>query len=205
MNQMRLKSSALILTAGALAGIVLTVLWMHAGPVHAQADDTNEKKAPDAAMLQAEIELMKGKLPGQAHAMMDVGYHYTNLWFAAQRGNWPLAEFYFNETRSHLKWAVRIIPIRKDNQGKEVKLADILQSLENNPLKQLEASIKEKDREKFVAAYQFTMTGCYSCHKAADKPYLNLRIPDHPAESIIDYGPLAAPFSGSAPKGEQTK
>ena len=68
-------------------------------------------------------------------------YHFTNLWFAANQSNWPLAQFYFNETRSHLRWAVRIIPVRKDNAGKEVKLQDILQSLENAPLKQLEEAV----------------------------------------------------------------
>jgi hypothetical protein len=59
-------------------------------------------------------------------------------------------------------------------------------------LKQVEDAIKTKDREKFVAAYEFTLTTCYSCHKAADKPYLRPRIPDHPASAIINFDPNAA-------------
>lgn len=141
--------------------------------------------------LRAEIERLKQVVPDQSHAMQDVDYHFTNLWFAANQSNWPLAQFYFNETRSHLRWAVRIIPVRKDNAGKEVKLQDILQSLENAPLKQLEEAVKAKDREKFVAAYEFTLTSCYSCHKAADKPYLRPRIPDHPASTMMNFDPNA--------------
>src|SRR4051812_34243935 len=67
--------------------------------------------------LKAEIEHLKGLVPDQSHAMHDVGYHFANLWFAADKKNWPLASFYVSETRSHLRWAVRIIPVRKDAQG----------------------------------------------------------------------------------------
>jgi hypothetical protein len=142
--------------------------------------------------LQAEVERLKQVVPDQAHAMHDVDYHVTNLWFAAGQSNWPLAQFYFNETRSHLRWAVRIIPVRKDHAGKEVRLQDILQAMENSPLMQLEEAIKAKDREKFVAAYEFTLSSCYACHKASDKPYLRPRIPDHPSSSMMNFDPHAA-------------
>jgi hypothetical protein len=156
----------------------------------AMAQQTVEPKT-DLASLQAEIERLKQVVPDQAHAMHDVDYHFTNLWFAANQSNWPLAQFYFNETRSHLRWAVRIIPVRKDNAGQEVKLQDILQSVENGPLIQLEDSIKVKDREKFVTAYEFTLTSCYGCHKASDKPYLRPRIPEHPASTMMNFDPNA--------------
>ena len=170
-----------VFVAGLVVGLMLTGLLDHASWAVAGAG------SEESAALRAELDTIKGKLPGQAHAMMDVAYHYDNLWFAGQHGNWPLAQFYFNETRSHLRWAVRIIPVRKDNQGQEVKLADILESLENRPLKDLEAAIQAGDREKFAAAYRFTLEACYACHKATDKPYLTLHVPDHPSESMIDF------------------
>jgi hypothetical protein len=70
--------------------------------------------AADMTALKADIARLKGIVPDQSHAMKDVAYHFANLWFAAQHENWPLAEFYWAETRSHLRWAVRIIPVRKD-------------------------------------------------------------------------------------------
>ncbi len=123
--------------------------------------------------------------------MMDVAYHFTNLWFAGRSENWPLAEFFWSETRSHLAWAVRIIPKRKDTAGREVDLVAILQSLENSPLKQLGAAIKDHDRNGFDKAYRFTLEGCYSCHKAADKPYLRPQVPTTPPLSIINFDPKA--------------
>ena len=179
-----------------LAGMAVGAMFLSQSLINvpwsssASAQQTVEPK-PDLASLHAEIERLKQVVPDQAHAMQDVDYHFTNLWFAANQSNWPLAQFYFNETRSHLRWAVRIIPVRKDNAGQEVKLQDILQSVENGPLVQLEDSIKGKDREKFVSAYEFTLTSCYGCHKASDKPYLRPRIPDHPASAMMNFDPNA--------------
>lgn len=147
---------------------------------------TSEIKA-----LQAEVERLKKVVPDQAHAMQDVDYHFSNLWFAASQGNWPLAQFYLNETKSHLHWAVRIIPIRKDAQQREIKLEDMLQSLENGPLKELNSAVQAQNRQKFVAAYEFTLATCHACHKTVDKPYLRPRIPEHPATTIINLDPQA--------------
>jgi hypothetical protein len=70
-------------------------------------------------------------------------------------------------------------------------LQDILQAVENSPLKQLEESIHAKDREKFVAAYKFTLESCYSCHKAADKPFLRPKVPERAASTIMNFDPEA--------------
>src|ERR1019366_856753 len=76
----------------------------------------------DVATLKAEIEALKSLVPSQSHAMADVDYHFSNLWFAAQSANWPLSDFYLNETKSHLNWAARIRPVRKLSMGQEFDL-----------------------------------------------------------------------------------
>jgi hypothetical protein len=147
--------------------------------------------APDIDKLAAEIDLIKGKLPDQAHAMQDVSYHFSNLWFAGQHENWPLADFYAAETRSHLRWAVRIIPKRKDKAGQEIDLGAILQAWENTPFKQLQDAIAAKDKQAFETTYRFTMETCYDCHKAADKPFIRPQIPAHPETPIVNFDPAA--------------
>lgn len=141
--------------------------------------------------LKSDVAQLKDKASDQAHAMVSVAYHFNNMWFAADAKNWPLAGFYWNETRSHLRWAVRIIPVRKDNKGQEIKLRDILEAVENSPLKQLREAIDAQDHDRFVAAYRFMIESCYACHKASDKPYLRPRIPDRPAEPTINFDPSA--------------
>jgi hypothetical protein len=177
-----------------IAGVGTTIVCSQRSVISASAVHAQEKPTrppDDLATLRAEIERLKQVVPDQAHAMQDVDYHFTNLWFAGQHGNWPLSQFYFNETKSHLRWAVRIIPVRKDKQGREILLEKILEAFENTPLAQLEGAIKAEDCTKFVAAYEFTLTTCYSCHKASDKPYLRPHIPKHPATKIMNFDPHA--------------
>lgn len=160
-------------------------------PVANTAVAETAKPAPDVATLAAEIESIKGKLPDQAHAMQDVGYHFSNLWFAGQREHWDLANFYWLETRSHLRWAIRIIPLRKDNAGNDVDVQDILTGFENGPLKELQDAIAAKDKSLFEKRYRSTLENCYSCHKTADKPFIRPQMPSQAETHIINFDPSA--------------
>jgi len=144
----------------------------------------------EIAALKAEIEQLKGKAPDQAHAMKDVGYHFANLWFAGQKEKWPLAKFYLDETRSHLKWAVRIIPVRKTKAG-DLELKGILEAVDNSLLAEIQKAIDAKDRAKFTNSYRLTVEGCYSCHKASEKPFLRVQIPTEPEAKSINFNPAA--------------
>jgi hypothetical protein len=177
---------ALVFCFGVAMGTALP-LWQQTHPA-AQAGQQGERN-PDA--LTADVETLKGKAPDQSHAMSDVAYHYGNLWFAGQAENWPLATFYLSETKSHLNWAVRIIPVRKDNLGREIDLKAILQSVENVPLKQLDEAIKAENKQAFSDSYRTMLEACYSCHKAADKPFLRPQVPDTPQTSVINFDPHA--------------
>jgi hypothetical protein len=146
---------------------------------------------PGREVLEARVKALEDLLPSQSHMMADVGEHFTNLWFAGQVENWPLADFYLAETMSHLRWAVRRIPIRKDNQGREVNLTNILEAFENNQLTQLKQIIDRKDRPGFERLYKESLTVCYSCHKAADKPYLRPQVPAEPATRVMNFDPKA--------------
>ena len=95
--------------------------------------------ADAAGDLAARVKALEDLLPSQSHMMADVGDHFTNLWFAGEAENWPLADFYLAETKSHLRWAVRRIPIRKDNQGQDVNLVNILAGVREQPAHPVES------------------------------------------------------------------
>jgi hypothetical protein len=175
----------------ALLGGVVLGFAASRGPERIEAKESAASAESELTAIKAEIQAAKDRLPDQAHAMQDVANQFTNVWFAAGNNNWELAKFYLGETRNHLRWAVRIIPKRKDNAGREVDLVSILKAMENGPIAQLEAVIKAKDAERFAAAYRFTMENCYACHKASDKPYLRPQIPRVPATQIINFDPNA--------------
>lgn len=181
-------SSVTAVGFGAMLGATALLLLLDA---HAVGQTTVAPTTAEVEALRAEIELLKGKVPDQAHAMQDVGQHFANLWFAGHNENWELAQFNWSETRSHLRWAVRIIPKRKDNAGREIDLEAILQAFENTPLAALNEAITARDRQAFETAYSTTLEGCYACHKAADKPFLRPQIPDSPASPILNFDPQA--------------
>lgn len=151
----------------------------------------SRQEEPESKELLARIDELQALVPDQSHIMADVGEHFANLWFAGQAKNWPLADFFLAETRSHLRWAVRRIPVRKDNEGREVKLLPILEAFENAQLTQLKETIDRRDVRRFSVVYKEALTICYSCHKASDKPYLRPRVPDEPVNRIINFDPNA--------------
>jgi hypothetical protein len=142
----------------------------------------------DPAALRAEINRLKDIMPGQSFAMTQVAYNFNNLWFAAHAGNWPLAQFYYGDTRGRLRWALRITPSRKVSSG-EVVLQPFLDSLEKGPYTKLGDALTAKDVKAFEAAYRETLEACQACHTASDKPYLRLQVPKAPAEPMIDFTP----------------
>jgi hypothetical protein len=141
--------------------------------------------------LEARLKAVEDLIPSQSHMMADVGDHFANLWFAGRAENWPLADFYLGETRSHLRWAVRRIPIRKDSRGQDINLVNILEAFENSQLAQLKRVIDVKDEAGFERVYRESLTMCYSCHTAADKPYLRPQVPTKPSSCIINFDPKA--------------
>jgi cytochrome c553 len=174
----------------------LLLVGLAAGPcaVHVvQAQGASEAAVPrtvadEVAGLKAENERLKSLVPSQSHAMMDVAYHFTNLWFAGEQQNWPLAQFYLNESRSHIRWAVRIAPVRRVAAG-ELKLEEIFTAFDNSLLAEIQKQIAAKNRKAFKVAYQSALGGCNGCHAASDKPFLHVKIPEQQEVRIIDFKP----------------
>jgi hypothetical protein len=169
-------SSVLVFCLAAAASVAL----LRSQP----ATPTNEIGA-----LRAELEMLRGKATDQAHVMTSVSYHYANLWFAGDKKNWPLAEFYWSEVRSHMRWAVRVIPVRQDPQGNEVRLQEILDPIEKSVFEDLHKAISGKNIDQFRDWYKRMLDSCYGCHLASGKPFLKLQIPDRPPEPMIQFEP----------------
>jgi hypothetical protein len=190
MSTARFRTLAVLLAGIAFGATGAWLLHESQSAALAQSAKTNQA-SPATPDLAEQIAAIRGKLPSQSHAMQDVGYHFTNLWFAGQKENWPLAEFYWAETLSHMHWAVRIVPVRKDTKGKDVDLAPILEGFENGPFRDLHTAIAAKDKAAFEKQYRTSLETCYGCHKSSDKPYLRPQIPEHPEVQIINFDPQA--------------
>ena len=146
----------------------------------------NEAVQPDVEELRQQVaELSNLAVRTQSHIMVDVEYHFANLWFAARNAQWDLASFYMRETASHLAWTVRVRPVRSIRGGGSVDLQPFEQSIRQSGFAQLETALEKQDVGEFEAAYRQTMTQCYACHQAAGLGYLEPHVPDGPLSSLM--------------------
>jgi hypothetical protein len=182
-----------MLALGILIGLVLSNLMRSLNQsTNVMAQEAAKNPAPDLAAMQADIAHLKEVVPSQSHTMTDVGYQFANLWFAGKQQNWPLAEFFLNESRQHIVWTIRIRPIRKDPAGNSVDIKAIFDTISDGPLKNLTQSIQDKNEARFSDSYKQMLTACYSCHLASGKPFLRTVVPQSPPQTIISFGSAVA-------------
>ena len=182
----------LVFVVGALIGGL--VVWKLPALGQSAAKDQTKTEAPkiDLNALNNDVARLKSIVPSNSHIMEDVSFHYSNLWFAGQKKNWPLATFYYNETRNHIRWLITKSPTTKTPDGEVVNLQGIFDGIDTSSLAMLKKSIDDKNFEGFNTNYKLMLDSCYSCHKSAGRPYLRPQIPTTPPQSIINYTPEAS-------------
>jgi hypothetical protein len=195
MTNTSFRTAALIVGA-MLVGVAVDRLSLHGiVPIaSAQEGRAGAAAAPPKQMtpaeMQAEIERLKTLVPSYSHPMQDVAINWASLWFAAQKKNWPLARYFYNEARSHIAWTVRINPNDKVN-GEIVDLKSIYDAIDTSSLMMVRDAIEKQNSTQFVAAYKTMLESCYSCHKAAGKPMIRPQIPTAAVLTIVNMDPAA--------------
>jgi hypothetical protein len=185
--------SVLVFACGVLVGVAVMAGWERrllnfAGTV-VQAQQPRPPVAP--ADVPAEVTRLRDLVPNQSLGMADVGNQFTNLWFAEQRRNWPLAQYFYNETRNRIRWVVRIAPTRKKSDDTITDVQGILDGIETSSMAMLKDSIEKKNSVAFVAAYKTMIESCYACHKAVEKPFLRPMIPLTQTQTVLNLSPTA--------------
>ena len=123
--------------------------------------------------------------------MVDVAMFAANLWFAGQKKNWPLANYYLGEMRNRIRWEVRLNPGPKGSDGKPVDMQSIFDGIDNGSLTTVKNTIAMKDSKQFVVEYKHMLEDCYSCHMTAGRPYLRPMVPVSGAQPIVNLDPGA--------------
>jgi len=110
---------------------------------------------PTQEQLPQEIATLKLLIPTNSTIMMDVQWHWTNLWLAGKKRNWPLAQYYFNEARGHILQLVRKNPtIRNQADGTDVALQGIFDGIDTSSLAMVKDAIAKKDGISFDKNYK---------------------------------------------------
>ena len=149
-------------------------------------------RLPTMEEVPQEIATLRQLIPTNSTIMMDVQWHWTNLWFAGRKKNWPLAQYYFNESRGHIQQLVRKNPtIRNNAEQKDVDLVGIFDGIDTSSLMMVKDAIEKKDGPTFEKNYRIMLESCYACHKSIGRPYIRPQIPTAQVQQIVNMDPNA--------------
>ncbi len=112
MIHLRFLRNGLLVVLGFAAGCLFVTLWGHS---RALAQGGNG--APPKPPTMDDVQRLKDIAPPMSHPMVDVAFNATNLYFAAQKKNWPLANYFLGETRNRMKWETVLNPGPKGTDG----------------------------------------------------------------------------------------
>jgi hypothetical protein len=185
--------SLFILACGVLLGVAVDRVGSSGAivPVVAAQQARGAAPPPTLESLAADVAQLKAIAPSNSHIMMDVQFHWTNLWFAAQKKDWAFAQYQFNEMRGHIIWLTRKSPTIRAQDGTDVDIKSIFDAVDTSSLADVKAAIEKKDGVRFAATYKKMIESCYSCHKAVGRPYLRPMVPTAPVQTVINLDPNA--------------
>jgi cytochrome c553 len=184
--------SALLVAAGILIGMGIARDVVPAAAAQQREGGGRRAALPTMDQLPAEVAQLKALVPSNSHIMMDVQWHWTNLWWAGKKKNWPLAQYYFNETRGHIQWLIRKSPMMKSQlDQKDVDIAGIFDGIDTSSLAAVKTAIENKDSAQFAASYKTMLESCYACHKSVGRLYLRPMIPTVQTQAILNMDPSA--------------
>ncbi len=105
--------------------------------------------------------------PGVGTVMIEYANRFTTMYYAAQGGNWGMADYQLKEMRE----------IQEVGETTRPGRAKMLKDFESDHLDKLAETIKGKDLKKFNAAFKNTVEGCNSCHVANNFEFIKYELP----------------------------
>lgn len=112
----------------------------------------------------------------------------AKLWFAGQANNWPLAGYELDELNEGFDDAVRYHPHHKSVPR---PLTEMVPGFVGEPIGEIDAAIKARDRARFTAAFDRLTAGCNACREAADFGFNRVKRPTVPPYSNQSFSPVA--------------
>jgi len=111
--------------------------------------------------------------PGLGEIMGVIQQHHAKLYYSAKAGNWVLAEYQVGEIQEGLETTVRLYP-----QFKEVnELSVLVPAATKDDMENLSKTVKKKNLDEFLVAYNKLTNSCNACHNAANRGFIVIQTP----------------------------
>ncbi len=138
----------------------------------ALAEEDWRKSAPVEKKLAKLVEVM----PGAANLMIEMGFRYQNLYWAAKQGKWAFAEYQAEEMESLVKTLMITRP-------KRAKTADVFLK---TGFKDVEAALKARDPVRFEASFEKMRQACMTCHQQNEHAFVTLPLPKRAFSPVLN-------------------
>lgn len=104
-------------------------------------------------------------VPGLGEIMTATQMRHAKLWLAAQRGNWPLAQYEIDELEEGFDDAMEFHPTHKSSP---LSIKDLIPQMTSGPVAALRSAVDEGNSEAFTKAFDVLTVACNSCHQATN-------------------------------------
>jgi hypothetical protein len=112
--------------------------------------------------------------PGMDRLMAEVGPRAHRLYYAAKAGNWRLADYFFRSMVKQLKLCATSRP----------KYEQDMAAFVDDDCRPVRDAIRDRDRDRFEAAYGKMVDRANHYHEVFGKPYIKWVTPAHPPEDL---------------------
>ena len=177
-----MKRSGYLAAALGVCLIVVVFLLIKIWNLGSELQTASEKNNRTAADLQASIKRAEAELAklketasGLGEYMTTIQLHAGKLWFAAKAANWELAQYELDELKETMEAAKGL---NAEKNG--IKISNVLDSVLQTQLPELDKSIKSKSQTKFQSSYDETLSACNGCHESAGYKFIHIIRPSAP-------------------------
>jgi hypothetical protein len=122
----------------------------------------------------AQLHTVERQLRGLDVAMAEIGYRFTELYYAGLDANWDYATYQAQKIDLALRLALERRP----------KRAQSSQPFLDEDLPFVSEAIRTRDPAGFRQGMDRLRTGCMKCHTDENVPYFTVELPDHRLSSI---------------------
>jgi hypothetical protein len=122
-----------------------------------------------------QLKMLAAIQPGLGTVMIEYANRYSDIYYAAKGGNWPLAAYQLKEMREIQEVGETTRPAR----------AEALKAFEQSFLDPLAKTIEAKNFESLETAFKGGVQGCNGCHAALGFPYIKYELPSSPPSPLV--------------------
>lgn len=134
-------------------------------------------KPPTVIVFSAVCILLAGCASPTSKQMRTGRDAMKQSWQDAKDGNWEVCAMNLASTLQHMREGVKLQPVRQTKTG-EVDLAPYLAAMESGAWSRLQSAVRQHNMAAFRPAYVEAANACITCHTAAGRPKICLRLPE---------------------------